>query len=452
MSVSIENTQFQQFVNFALGAKSKSDFAEVSDKMTPLGKYTITDKKKFDFVGNIGRGDDSKATNDTARKLFHEAVASLFGGVSKIPQSVLDAMKTSDYGQGKPLSARRIIFVNNAIAAWNAQPEQSMPGNCVGDSLLPSSPQVQPNPSRRKPVGPQIKPQPKPQPKPLFVESPLIQPELLQLDGDALGEVLLAAGARLEELPTFVEAMHDFGPEQKKLVINRLQSNTPQNAIAYLRNQTRPKATQFNPALLSQRLVNERVPKAEADSIAQKVQNSKHRNRINADLNADDPGYRCMAMSLLKDGYVRVGVRGDGNCFYYTMLANMGMAPTLAAQQELRNLLDEYVKVNYPVLLQKNRTTALTLQEANDMQKNGEIKQNYIYADFSLVPFMASMTGRPITVYTVQGGRVNKTSYTQDIVTGKPLTGEPMAIVYHQAYKHFEATERLPDVPNQVNP
>ena len=75
MSVSIENTQFQQFVNFALGAKSKSDFAEVSHKMTPLGKYTTTIKKQFDFVGNIGRGDDSKATNDTARKLFHEAVA-----------------------------------------------------------------------------------------------------------------------------------------------------------------------------------------------------------------------------------------------------------------------------------------------------------------------------------------------------------------------------------------
>ncbi len=50
MSVSIENTQFQQFVNFALGAKSKSDFAEVSDKMTPLGKYTITAKKKFDYL------------------------------------------------------------------------------------------------------------------------------------------------------------------------------------------------------------------------------------------------------------------------------------------------------------------------------------------------------------------------------------------------------------------
>ena len=115
-------------------------------------------------------------------------------------------------------------------------------------------------------------------------------------------------------------------------------------------------------------------------------------------------------------------------------------------------LLDDYVKVNYPVLMQKDPDMALTLQEAHAMQKSGGIRKNYEYADLALVPFMASLCNRPITVYTVQGGQVNKSFYTEDIVTGKPLTGEPMAVIYNLDHKHFEATERLADGPNHVMP
>lgn len=50
-------------------------------------------KNKFDFVGNIRRGNESKDINETARMFFHEAVASLFGGESRIPKSVFNAMK-----------------------------------------------------------------------------------------------------------------------------------------------------------------------------------------------------------------------------------------------------------------------------------------------------------------------------------------------------------------------
>ena len=437
MGISIENTQFQQFVKFALGAKSESDFAEVSDKMS-LGNYTIHAKKMFDFVGNIGRGDESMIINETARTLFREAVAALFGDESRIPKSVLDAMKTNDYGQGKPLSARRILAVNNAIAALNVQPVQSTPDNCIGDSLLPPQPQPRPNPPRQKPVVPP--------PKPLSIKSPLIQPVPPQLDGEALGSILEAVGASLGEVPTFVYAIQRFSAAQKEVVLSLLQSETPKYAIAYLRDQTRPIASkQFDPALLSQRLKDEGVSNAKADEIAQKVQNSKHRNRINAELHSGEPLLQLKTMSLLKDGYVRVGVMGDGNCFYYTMLANMGQAPTLAAQKQLRELLDEYVKVNYPVLMQKDPNMALRLQEADAMQKSGGIKKNYEYADLALVPFMASLTNRPITVYTVHRGQVNKSFYTKDILTGKPLTGEPMAVIYNQDGKHFEATERLAD-------
>lgn len=444
MGISIENTQFQQFVNFALSAKSGSDFAQVSGKMS-RGNYTIHAKKKFDFVGNIGRGSESKSINETARMLFREAVAALFGDESKIPKSVLDAMKTNDYGQGKPLSARRILAVNNAIAAWNFQPEQSKPDNCIGDSLLPPQPRPRPNQSRQKPVAPQ--------PKPLSIKSPLIQPEPLQLDGDTLGSILEAAGAQPGELMTFVEAIQGFGVAQKEVVLSLLQSETPGHAVTYLRDQTRPMAPKpFDPELLSQRMENEGVSKAEADAIAKKVQNSKLCNRINTELNSNDQDLQLKTMSLLKDGYVRVGVMGDGNCFYYTMLANMGHEPTLAAQKQLRDTLDEYVKVNYPALMQKDPNMALKLQEADAMQKSGGIRKNYEYADLALVPFMASMTNRPVTVYTVHRGKVTKSFYTEDILTGKPLTGEPMAVIYNQDGKHFEATERLADGQNHVMP
>ena len=267
-----------------------------------------------------------------------------------------------------------------------------------------------------------------------------------QLDGEALGSILEAAGASLGEIPTFVDAIQKFSVAQKEVVLSLLQSETPRHAVKYLRDKTRPMASKsFDPVLLSQQMVKEGVPKADADKIAQKVKNSKHRNRINAELNSDDYNLELTTMSLLKDGYVRVGVMGDGNCFYYTMLSNLGHAPTLAAQRELREVLDDFVKVNYPVLMQKDPNMALTLQEADAMQKSGGIKKNYEYADLALVPFMASLTNRPITVYTVHGGQVTKSSYTKDILTDKPLTGEPMAVVYRQDGKHFEATERLAD-------
>ena len=41
----------------------------------------------------------------------------MFGGEDKIPAGVRDAMKLQDYGKGKPLTARRILAVKNAIDA-----------------------------------------------------------------------------------------------------------------------------------------------------------------------------------------------------------------------------------------------------------------------------------------------------------------------------------------------
>ncbi len=56
-------------------------------------------------------------TNDDTRKLFKTAIVNMFGGESKIPESVKKAMLLSDYDSGSPLTARRILTVKAAIDA-----------------------------------------------------------------------------------------------------------------------------------------------------------------------------------------------------------------------------------------------------------------------------------------------------------------------------------------------
>ncbi len=83
---------------------------------TPLEERAIYSTDKTDFVGmTILRTKDAKAANDEVRELFRKSIAEMFGGEGNIPDSVKDAMLLKDYGSGKPLTARRILEVNNAI-------------------------------------------------------------------------------------------------------------------------------------------------------------------------------------------------------------------------------------------------------------------------------------------------------------------------------------------------
>ena len=61
------------------------------------------------------RSDTAKDANDAARDAFQDAIIEIFGGNDKVPQAVQDAMKLDDYGKGKPLTARRINAVKDAI-------------------------------------------------------------------------------------------------------------------------------------------------------------------------------------------------------------------------------------------------------------------------------------------------------------------------------------------------
>ena len=117
MALEINNAQFNQFVQFAeqqMQAGKTKAVARVGDaQVGPLAGRTIT-AAKGEFVGNIWRSVDTRNANDIARDLFRNAIADMFGGADKIPDSVRDTMKLNDFGNGKPLTARRILEVSNA--------------------------------------------------------------------------------------------------------------------------------------------------------------------------------------------------------------------------------------------------------------------------------------------------------------------------------------------------
>ena len=66
---------------------------------------------------NWRREDGEQNANNITRTLFINAIREMFGGRDRIPESVKKAMKSNDYGHGKPLTARRILLVKEAIDA-----------------------------------------------------------------------------------------------------------------------------------------------------------------------------------------------------------------------------------------------------------------------------------------------------------------------------------------------
>ncbi len=117
--------QFERFVEFAqerVKAGKDTAIARTGEVRigagTPLEERAIYSTDKTDFVGmTILRTKDAKAANDEVRELFRKSIAEMFGGEANIPDSVKDAMLLKDYGSGKPLTARRILEVSNAIEA-----------------------------------------------------------------------------------------------------------------------------------------------------------------------------------------------------------------------------------------------------------------------------------------------------------------------------------------------
>ena len=118
------NEQFSRFVSFAeekFAAGKTKAIATKGDVEkgggTTLEERKITLSNRFDWVSmSFLRGGGAQRDNNEVRALFRKSVADMFGGEKNIPESVRTAMLMKDYGCGKPLTARRIIAVRDAIA------------------------------------------------------------------------------------------------------------------------------------------------------------------------------------------------------------------------------------------------------------------------------------------------------------------------------------------------
>ena len=114
------NDTFKAFVAFAQGRASGDDIARGSfGENGGLAGHEIhagtTDRLRN--WCNWRREDGEQNANNVTRTLFINAVIDMFGGRDRIPESVKKAMRTNDYGHGKPLTARRILLVKDAIDA-----------------------------------------------------------------------------------------------------------------------------------------------------------------------------------------------------------------------------------------------------------------------------------------------------------------------------------------------
>lgn len=121
MPVGIQyNEQFKAFADFAAdrvaAGKSKA-VARAECDYNPFSTRVVLAAEN-DGPGGFAalfRSGASKRANNVARDIFRESVNEVFGGESLVPESVKEAMKLGDYGAGRPLTARRVLAVKDAV-------------------------------------------------------------------------------------------------------------------------------------------------------------------------------------------------------------------------------------------------------------------------------------------------------------------------------------------------
>ena len=115
---------FNTFVQFAehrngAGLKGAVADAVLDFDRRNISAVTVGSASKTS-AGWLTRTGNDKIANDRTREIFKAAIAKMFGGESKIPPAVVKAMEMENYGQGKPLTARRILLVKAAIDKTDA--------------------------------------------------------------------------------------------------------------------------------------------------------------------------------------------------------------------------------------------------------------------------------------------------------------------------------------------
>ena len=141
MSVEL-NATFNQFVNWAQSKTDENATALAQNAIGQKGPALTVSEHAGDKIGVAGwfkRTSAMQRENNTTRAIFKNAVIDMFGGLSKIPESVRKAMELDNFnGGGKPLSARRIMLVKTAIDNLNAGTSPSAgtdPAKIIADAL-----------------------------------------------------------------------------------------------------------------------------------------------------------------------------------------------------------------------------------------------------------------------------------------------------------------------------
>ena len=138
------NADFNRFVEFATAqnASGKAIADAVNGKFDVGGLTRSIEVASGDKVGAWFRSQTAKDVNNVTRDIFHNAVVSMFGGESKIPASVMNAMEMKNFGgAGRPLTAKRIMEVKAAIDQYNAENsglgiDKDVPGaNIIAEGL-----------------------------------------------------------------------------------------------------------------------------------------------------------------------------------------------------------------------------------------------------------------------------------------------------------------------------
>ena len=114
------NSIFKSFVSFAQERHDANQVKAVADAhVNRLDGHRVlaVTHSETDEVHKWLRTRDEYRVNDRTRDYFKKAIIDMFGGESKIPDSVKEAMIMDDYNAGKPLTARRILAVKAAIDA-----------------------------------------------------------------------------------------------------------------------------------------------------------------------------------------------------------------------------------------------------------------------------------------------------------------------------------------------
>ena len=109
---------FEQFANSKMESNNAKAIARLGEGNHEIAAAT------GDKVAPLWRRQSNKNANNEIRASFRSMLIDIFEGEENIPASVKAVLKEHDYGQGKPLTARRISAVCNAVRVCAEQERQ----------------------------------------------------------------------------------------------------------------------------------------------------------------------------------------------------------------------------------------------------------------------------------------------------------------------------------------